>query len=222
MAHRLHEPFDLDNANLSYFCRGCKQQVRGILLTEPQYHISEFSDDPWLVVRCPTRLCELSFVIYNKLNDRIFQVYPLPNFLASNYHSAIPEKIREDMAESDRCLHAQAYKSSVVMCRRAIQNIVLDKVADGSITDQSVKNKKLYEQIDALFTNGLITKDLKETAHEIRHFGNFGAHPSDDILDNTTREDAEMIDRLTFDFVQAIYIIPYQTAQLRAKRTSNP
>lgn len=221
MAYRLHEPIDISDINLSYFCRGCKQQVRGIPLTRPQYHISEFDDDPWLICRCPTRLCELSFVIYNRLNDRIYQVYPLPNFSASDYHTAIPEKVREDMAESDRCLHAQAYKGVVVMCRRAIQNIVLNKITDGSISDASVKTKKLEEQIDALFTNGLITKDLKDTAHEIRHFGNFGAHPSDDILDNTTREDAEMIDRLTFDLVQAIYIIPYRTAQLKVKRTSS-
>lgn len=218
----MHEPIELKNINLSYFCRRCKQQVRGIPITDPVYHISEFSDDPWLICRCPTRLCVLSFVVYNKLNDRIYEVYPLPNFSANDYHEAIPEKVREDLAESDRCLNAQAYKAVVVMCRRAIQNIVLDKISDGSISDASVKNKKLYEQIDALFTSGLITKDLKETAHEIRHFGNFGAHPSDDVLDNTTREDAKMIDKLSFDLVQAIYIIPYQTAQLRAKRTQKP
>lgn len=222
MAQRMHEPIELSSINLSYFCRGCKQQVRGIPLTQPQYHISAFDDDPWFICRCPTRLCELSFVIYNKLNDRIYQVYPSPNFSAKDYHLAIPEKIREDLAESDRCLHVQAYKGVVVMCRRVIQNIVLDRIGDGSISDPSVKNKKLYQQIDALLTNGLITKDLRDTAHEIRHFGNFGAHPSDDILDNTTGEDATMIDKLTFDLVHAIYIIPYQTAQLKAKHVTKP
>lgn len=214
MAYPLHEPINLDKCNLSYYCRGCKQKVRGIPLTEPQFHISSFDDDPWLIVRCPTHLCQLSFVVYNRLNDQIFEVYPLPNANASDYHTAIPEKVREDLAEADRCFHAHSYRAAVAMNRRAIQQIVLDK-----IEDPAIKKKKLYKQIDELFNVGLITKHLKETAHEIRHFGNFGAHPQDDILDETTREDAETIDRLTRDLIMAIYITPFKTEALKAKRT---
>jgi len=213
MAYRTHEPLDVKEINLSYYCRGCHQQVRGIPLTEPQYHISEYDDDPWLVVRCPTRLCELSFVIYDRLNDCVRRVYPFPSFDPSDYHKAIPQKIREDLAEADRCYHADAYKAAVTMNRRAVQRIVLDKIKDSEI-----KKKKLWEQIDALFDAGLITKDLKETAHEIRHFGNFGAHPSDDQLDNTTCEDAELVDRLTMDLIRTIYIVPFETSKLKGKR----
>lgn len=209
----LHEPINVDEINLTYFCRRCKQRVRGIPLTKPQYHISEFDDDPWLIVRCPTRLCDLSFVIYNRLNDRIYEVYPQPNADPNDYHEAIPERIREDLAESDRCFNANSYKAAVVMNRRALQNIVLDK-----IRDEGIKSKDLYKQIDALFVAGFITKHLKDTAHEIRHFGNFGAHPSDDILDKTTRADAEAIDRLTWDLIRSIYITPFETAALSAKR----
>lgn len=214
MAYRIHEPTDVDKMNLSYFCRGCKQQVRGILLTDPQYRISSTHDDPWLIVRCPTHLCELSFIIYDNLNDRVRRVYPLFSFDPTDYHEAIPEKIREDLAEADRCYHADAYKGAVTINRRAIQRIVLDK-----IKDPEIKKKKLWEQIDALFNAGLITKDLKETAHEIRHFGNFGAHPSDDQLDNTTWEDAKLVDRLTMDLIRIIYIVPFETEQLKDKRS---
>lgn len=214
MAHKIHEPVDIEKINLSYFCRGCKQQVRGIPLTDPQYRTSSMSNNPWLIVRCPTRLCELSFLIYDKLNDRVRRVYPLPSFDPSDYHEAIPEKIREDLAEADRCFHADAYKAAVTMNRRAIQRIVLDK-----IKDPEIKKKKLWAQIDALFEKGFITKDLKETAHEIRHFGNFGAHPSDDLLDSTTLEDAKIVDRLTIDLVRTIYIVPFETNQLKTKRT---
>lgn len=214
MAYRMHEPLEMKDVNLTYFCRRCKQQVRGIPLTDPQFHISSFDDNPWLIVRCPTRLCELSFIIYDRLNDCVRSVYPLPNFDPDNYHKAIPEKIRIDLAESDRCFHAYAYKAAVAMNRRAIQNIVLDK-----IEDKSIKSKKLWEQIDALFTSGFITKHLQETAHEIRHFGNFGAHPQDDELDDTIREDAEIVDRLTWDLVRTIYVTPFETEQLKTKRT---
>lgn len=216
MAYRMHEPINVSEINLSYFCRKCKETVRGIPLTNPVYHISEYDDDPWLIVRCPNRLCELSFVIYNRLNDRIFQVFPLPGFDADDYHQAIPERIRQDIAEADMCFYAGAYRSTVVMLRRAVQNIVIDV-----IKDEKIKDKKLWEQIDALFDAGFITKHLKETAHEIRHFGNFGAHPSDDKLDKTTREEAQMVDRLTHDLLRTIYITPYETEQLKQKRNKS-
>ncbi|PIZ65990.1 hypothetical protein CO051_06615, partial [Candidatus Roizmanbacteria bacterium CG_4_9_14_0_2_um_filter_39_13] len=65
--------------------------------------------------------------------------------------------------------------------------------------------------MDELFNKGYITQHLKETAHEIRHFGNFGAHPQNDILGDTTSEDAEIIKQLTFSLISAIYIIPFKT-----------
>jgi len=216
MASRMHDPIDIERANLTYYCRRCKQRVRGIPLTPPKYHISEFDDDPWLIVRCPTRLCELSFVIYNRLNDAIFQVFPLPNSDPNDYHESIPPKVREDLAESDRCFNAYSYKAAVAMNRRALQNIVLEK-----IEDKSIKNKNLYEQIDALFDAGFITKHLRDSAHEIRHFGNFGAHPQDDELDKTTREDAATVDRLIWDLIRTIFIAPYETEQLKQKRENN-
>ncbi len=209
----MHEQIDINEINLSYFCRECKNTVRGIPLTKPVFHISEYSDNPWLIVRCPNRLCELSFIIYDRLNDRVRKVYPLPGFSINDYHQAIPKKIREDIAEADNCFYAGAYKGTVVMLRRAVQNIVLDK-----IKNKSIKNKKLWEQIDLLFDGGFITKHLQESAHEIRHFGNFGAHPVDDTLDKTTIEEAKMVDRLTHDLIRAIYISPYETDQLKKKR----
>lgn len=213
MANRLHEPFEIDDADLSYYCRGCHQQVRGVPLTPPRSKSSYSDQEIWLICKCPTQLCELSFVIYDRLNSRVSHVYPFSSFEPYNYHLAIPENIREDLAEADRSFHAAAYKSAVTMNRRAVQSIILDK-----IREPGIEKKQLWKQIDKLFEEGFITKQLKDTAHEIRHFGNFGAHPSDDQLDNSTREDAKMIDRLTMDLIRIIYIVPYETEQLKEKR----
>ena len=216
MAHRLHEPLNVDDINLSYFCRRCKQKVRGIPLTSPQFHISSISDNrAWFIVNCPNRLCELSFVIYDKLNDRIQAVYPYSTFSADDYHASIPKGVREDIAEAERCYYAGAYKGAVTMYRRAVQNIVLNK-----IKNPAIKKKRLVDQIDELFNKGFITKDLQQTAHEIRHFGNYGAHPSDDALDNTTSDDGEIIGQLTFDLIRTIYITPSETAKLKEKRNA--
>jgi hypothetical protein len=209
----MHQPVDIEKANLSYYCRGCKQKVRGIPLTIPQYHISEFSDNPWLICRCPNRLCKLSFVVYDKINDRVQEVYPFSTFEPDNYHEAIPEKIRVDIAEGERCFHASAYKGSVTMNRRAIQRVILDKIETKSVTKM-----KLWEQINELYKSGFITKHLADTAHEIRHFGNFGAHPQDDLLDETTEEDAGLVDNLTWEIIKTIYVIPFNTKKLNDRR----
>jgi hypothetical protein len=213
MAFRMGESIDTDKINLSYRCRECGQIVRGIPLTKPVYRSNYSNNEAWLIVKCPNDSCELSFVIYNQLNDKIFQVFPLSDFNANDYHKSIPLVIREDLAEASRCFYAGSYKGAVVMYRRALQNIVLDK-----IKDSSMKNKKLWEQIDALFKEGYITKHLKDSAHEIRHFGNFGAHPSEDTLDKTTREETAIIERLTFDLIRTIYINPFETESLISKR----
>jgi hypothetical protein len=139
-------------------------------VTEAKYRGGGFGEQSaWIICKCPTPHCELSFVIYDKLNERISTVYPFSTFDSDNYHEAIPKKIREDLAEADRCFHAAAYKAAVTMNRRAIQRLVLDKIKTSEI-----EKKNLWEQIGALFDVGLITKQLLDTAHEIRQFGNFG------------------------------------------------
>jgi len=137
----MRNEFDIKTANLSFYCRKCRQTVRDIPLTDPQFHISSYSDDPWLICRCPTRYCELSFVIYDTLNDHVCRVYPLPDFEADNYHEAIPEKVREDLAEAERCMHTNAYKGAVTMFRRALQNIVLNKIEDPGLAKKNHGNR---------------------------------------------------------------------------------
>lgn len=215
MVYRMREPLDIETANLSYYCRSCKQKVRGQPITSPQFRSTAYDNHAWLICRCPTNACKLSFIIYDRINDRVTKVYPLPDFDPDNYLKCINKKVREDIAEGERCLHANSYKGAVTMYRRAIQNMILDK-----IKEPGLKNKKLYQQIDRLFEKGFITRHLKETAHEIRHFGNFGAHPQDDLLDNTTYEDAQAIEQLTFDLIQTIYVTPYKTSQMKQKRIS--
>ncbi len=215
MANILHRPVEQSECNLSYYCRKCSQKVRGIPLGEPQYQTSEFYDQyVWLICRCPSKNCELSFVIYDKLNDRIRSVYPYAGSDPEHFHSSIPLSVREDIAEADRCYFAEAYRATLAMYRRALQNIILNKIPSPEVAEM-----KLYMQIDQLQSAGFITKDLRDTAHEIRHFGNFGAHPTNDKLDMAQKEDVDLIRQLVFDIIGAVYIGPHETAVLKSKRT---
>ncbi len=198
------ESFDLD-----YTCPRCGHLVRGTPETQPVYHISDSEPLTFLIVRCPRQRCDLAFVVYDRLNHCVDRVYPFPETSAGDYHAAIPEAMREDFAEANRCWYAQAFKGVVVLCRRVMQGIAVDRKAKG---------EKLYQQIDDLLASGQITKSLHDTATAIRHFGNYGAHPQDDILDDVSHDDADTVLKLTAEFLTDLYTRPAETQRLLAKR----
>ncbi len=204
---------DVKKFELDLHCPRCGHLVRAIPQTQPIYHISETSDThAYLVVRCPRHLCALAFVIYDRLNRCVDRVFPYPDCRASDFHESIPENIREDFAEARKCWFAGSNKGVVVLCRRVMQLIAIDKGAEGD---------KLIDQIDSLFSKGLITKSLHDAAHEIRYFGNFGAHPRNDGLDNISNDDTKIVTRLTNQFLTDLYIRPFETGKLTEKRKEN-
>ena len=201
---------DANNFNLDLSCPRCGNLVRAIPQTQAIYHISEHSDtDAYLVVRCPRHLCDLAFVIYDRLNRCVRRVFPYPRNDFTDFHEAIPENIRRDFAEAHKSWYADSNKGVVVLCRRVMQLVAIDKGAKG---------KDLKEQIDSLFSEGLITKNLHDSANEIRFFGNFGAHPRDDGLDNISEDDAKAIIGLTEHFLTDLYVRPFETSKLTEKR----
>lgn len=201
---------DVNKFELDLHCPECGHLVRAIPQTQPVYHISASSDTAaYLIVRCPRRLCALAFVIYDRLNNCVSKVFPYPDCATSDFHKSIPENIRKDFAEARKCWFADSNKGVVVLCRRVMQLIAIDKGAKGD---------KLVAQIDSLFSKGLITKNLRDAAHEIRYFGNFGAHPRDDGLDNISNKDAKAVIRLTNEFLTDLYIRPFETDELTKKR----
>jgi hypothetical protein len=167
----------------------------------------------YLVCRCPRdRKCgALLFVKYDRIGrDAIEEVYPFPNASPETFNDAIPKKLRDDYAEAVRCFYAKAYKGVVVMARRLLQNLARDK---GIKRGENIKT-----EIAELFAKGLITKSLHDAAHEMRHFGGFGAHPQDDDLDNVTHQDVDAMFTIMRQFTEHVYVLPSQTAELAKKR----
>lgn len=198
---------DAKNFNLDLICPHCGYRVRATAVAGPV--CSVLDTYAFLICKCPRQLCDAFFVNYDRVNRHVTQVFPYPKTTSTNFHNAIPGSIREDFAEAKRCYFAEAFKGVVVLCRRIMQSIAKDK---------GIKEEKLYNAIDEMMSKGLITKNLCDAAHEIRHFGNFGAHPQDDQLDNTSRENARLIIELTEDFLRDLYVRPYQIEELSNKR----
>jgi hypothetical protein len=164
----------------------------------------------YLLCRCPRASCKgFVFAVADAETRRIKQAYPYTRATADSFERSIPQNIREDFAEATRAIHATAYKASVVMCRRVIQDIAKEKHIPGDT------NKEQIKQMNA---SGLITKPMFDAAHEIRHYGGFGAHPQDDGLDEITRETAESLLELTNQFLQNIYVMAGRNAELAKRR----
>lgn len=201
---------DANKFRLDMQCPHCGHLVRAVPLTQPVYHISEHSDtEAYLIVRCPRDVCDVAFIVYDRMNKKVRRVFPFPKTSASDFHPAIPEKMREDFGEARRCKYIDANKAVVVMCRRVMQHIALDQGASG---------RNLSEQINDMLAKGLITRSLHNAAHEVRYFGNFGAHPQDDSLDKISEDDAKIVMEIVNQFLADLYVRPTETAKLTQKR----
>ncbi len=112
---------DVKKFKLDMTCPRCGHLVRAVPQTPPIYHIDEHSDTKaYLVVRCPRDLCDVAFVIYDRLNNRVRRVFPFPRTSSDMFHEAIPEKIRKDFAEARRCQQGR--------CRDVSQSHAADRL----------------------------------------------------------------------------------------------
>jgi hypothetical protein len=143
------------------------------------------------------------------VNDFTHKIYPMP--LPKPVDERIPHTIKCDFEESTTCFSIGAYRASAVMARRALQSICLDKGAD--------EKEKLEKQIDYLFSQGVITKDLKDWAHEVRLVGNDAAHPKKPENDQPVgEEDAKDVLDLLEQFCQVLYVAPTIAEERRKMR----
>lgn len=132
------------------------------------------------------------------------KIYPTP--LPKPTDIRIPEIIRNDLDEAKICFSVNAYRACAVMARRALQVCCIDKGAN--------KDNLLVNQIEELFNQGIITKDIKDWATAIRWVGNDGAHPNADFVN---QEDARDILDLVEQFLQVVYVAP-EIAKARLER----
>lgn len=129
---------------------------------------------PWRCERCHARHaieCNLGSLHTMRLEDR-FAPGPV----------ACSETVLPDVREAIAAYNAFAPRAAVVMVRRALERACREKGAVGN---------KLWEKIRDLHQRlGLFDAAHVALATATRHFGNFGAHPNDDELEDLTDEEA--------------------------------
>ncbi len=210
--------FEYDSSKLVLACRSCHNKVLAVPLTDVP-DVKYGDSEAWLIAKCP-QCNEKVFVIFDTLNHYVSRTFPFGYIKSSDYSDDIPENVRIDLAEAELCKRAKAYRASVVMYRRVVENVAKKELGLEKITDNKADNLK--KKISLMFSEGLITKPIEQQAQEIREFGNYGAHPADDGLDlEITWEDVELIDDLVWDIVRTIYLQPAKHKKLQEKRTED-
>lgn len=120
-----------------------------------------------------------------------------------------PQEINNDFLEAQKCFNIGAHKATIVMCRRTLEQVAKNQKATG---------KTLFDKINSMYKSGMISKPLFDLATEIRYFGNYGAHPTDDLLGEVTNVESETVMEITEHLIDHTYEVPEKIKQLKAKR----
>jgi hypothetical protein len=138
--------------------------------------------------------------------DEMFPM-SLDDQLGRDEKEFIPTEIRRDYEEALKCQSISANRASCSMFRRALQSALLQIGADPKLD--------LIKQIEALAT---LPGDVKDWAHQIRIFGNWGAHPDKDNLKDVGPDDVSEAHDFMSKFLLYVFIMPEKVKMSRQRR----
>lgn len=156
------------------------------------------------VSRCPN--CLMHYALYRDERNNV--VWWEPHTARPEVPEGVPKPILDDYIEGQRALANSLHKAAAAMFRRAVQGASIDKGAP---------DRPLRDQIDWLADNNRITRDMKDWAHELRLFGNAGAHPGKDLLDTVTEAEAQDAFVFAKSFLEYLYVMPHRVASRRGR-----
>lgn len=131
--------------------------------------------------------------------------FPQEEFLVmSKFQGIVPDDVFEDFKEGVISLLSNCPRAAVAMFRRSLQSSVLNLGAK--------PEEDLMDQIKNL--SGL-TQDIRDWAHNIRIFGNWGVHPQDDDLKDVDSEKGKETQSFLEEFFNYVYVMPKRVAKAR-------
>jgi HEPN domain-containing protein len=122
------------------------------------------------------------------------RIWPSPAI--SEISPSIPPTARSDIKDAQKCLSHGIYSAAAVLCGRALERLIKEKVG----------SQMIGKGISELKAKGIIDQRLFDWAEALRKERNIGAHASDE---ETTKEDAEDI----VDFTIAIFDYVYTLSE---------
>lgn len=188
----------------SIFCPNCKKYTS--IIARSRYEYPKNHNLIYEIGECNS--CDF-FVLVQRFAGNVVNIYPNP--LPKTVQEKTPEFLKRDMEEAYLCFSVGAYRATGVLARRALQLCCIEKGAP---------DKRLEEQIDWLLDQQIITKELKDWAHEVRLTGGDAAHPPKKVTDDerVEKNDADDILTLLEEFINILYIAPKLAEERRQKR----
>ncbi|MFF7248959.1 DUF4145 domain-containing protein [Embleya sp. NPDC008237] len=159
------------------------------------------------LVRC-TSCGSAVLVVQEDIGDGWDEPYRLWPSERKTLSRLVPDGLRQELTEAQRCFEAKAFTAVVVMVRRTLEGVC----AEQGISD---KRQPLYKSLKELQEAKKIDGQLVEWANALRVLGNEGAHYTGHRM---TREDAR--DALAFAeaLVDYMYELTAQFAAFKSRR----
>jgi hypothetical protein len=192
---------------LAFDCPHCSKAVLLEVLAR-WYNVPDGDDewDPhqWTAAMCTS--CRSPFVLYQEreYNDwgTHTQEYPAAD---RQLPQSVPQAIRTDFAEAQRCMRARSYTGGAIMARRVVENIR---------KEQGYRKGKLFTALKSMKDDGVIDDRLYEWADTAREVGNEGAHDTTPV----SREDAQEVLLFVEALVDYLYVFRKRYAQFTVRR----
>ncbi len=182
-------PIDLDRVTV-LLCRHCNQ---GTVVVEEKW-----------VADHPAR----EKASGGSISYRGIHWWPLPEVSVSG---DIPEEIASAFTEATKTLYADCPRAAVVMARRTLEAVTVDKgETQGS----------LFDRLKKLAAKSVLSPDLADWAQEVRLIGNTGAH-YDPLNQATLGEASELVGFLR-ELLRYLYELPAELKRRRTSRLSSP
>ena len=131
-----------------------------------------------------------------------------PSFFAPVKVKSSPKEVASDFLEAQICHSAKAHKACIVMCRRTLETVC---------ESLGAKGRTLLDKIGDLYSREIISKRVYDIATQLRQFGNYGAHPKNDLLGGILESDSDVILEVTQHILTDIYEIPDKIETLRKR-----
>ena len=82
---------------------------------------------------------------------------------------------------------------------------------------QEAAGRNLLTRITDLYNKDVISKRTFDIATQVRQFGNYGAHPKNDLLGGITEQDAKVVLEITEHLLKDVYEIPKKVDELKRR-----
>src|SRR5665647_356781 len=139
----------------------------------------------------------------------------VPRIGVGREYPDVPERIAAAASEAHACQSISAHRAAVMLARAVIEATAKAK---------QITNGNLYNKIEEMHEQGILSELVRDQAHEVRFLGNDMAHG--DFVEPVSTEEADEILELMAEVLHAVFEMPAQLLRRKearlAKKSGEP